>query len=304
MVPRPPFFAASLAIALTTVAARASPTADTRDDAIEERLANGDLDSEDGAAIPVGASVVPSTMHDQSWVSVVGFERDLLGGRRDVGGFLVVGLALDRIFGGGSHALADPAEALPPPARSPPPDPPKPVEVRLASPSLARRCVAAAWRAAGLGPDDAAIDALVSRSRSSALLPETRFRAMRLWDDAAHATTLATTNDTTYYDAIGANLVLEVRFTWRLDRLLYAGDEATLERVRLERQEARARLAGRTLEALFAWQRARVDITSAGPALREQAEARLRAAEAEATLDVLTAGWFSAQDPPRGPDSP
>jgi hypothetical protein len=204
-------------------------------------------------------------------------------------------------------------------------------DTSLTSPELARACVAAAWRTAGLGADDAAIDDLVSRSRASALFPETRLRAMRLWDDAAHATTLATTNDTTYYDAIGANLVLEVRLTWRLDRLLYAGDEASLERVRLERKEARARLAARTLEALFAWRRARVDAWRRAqddawrraqddawrPARddarlptgrdgrdgdeRQAAATWLQVAEAEATLDVLTGGWFSTRDPPSPP---
>ena len=118
---------------------------------------------------------------------------------------------------------------------------------------------------------------------------------MRLWDDASHATTLATTYDTSYYDAIGANLVLEVRLTWRLDRLLYAGDEPTLERVRLERQDARARVAARTLEALFAWQRATAAEDSAAAATPEKTEAELRAAEAAATLDVLTGGWFSSR---------
>ena len=119
---------------------------------------------------------------------------------------------------------------------------------------------------------------------------------MRLWDDAAHATTLATTDDTSYYDAIGANLVLELRLTWRLDRLLYAGDEPTLERVRLERQDARTRVATRTLEALFAWQRAGDRGGGAPPGSPEKAEAQLRGAEAEATLDVLTGGWFSSRD--------
>ena len=119
---------------------------------------------------------------------------------------------------------------------------------------------------------------------------------MRLWDDAAHATTLATTDDTSYYDAIGANLVLELRLTWRLDRLLYAGDEPTLERVRLERQDARARVATRTLEALFAWQRAGVAEAGAAAGSPEKVDAELREAEAEATLDVLTGGWFSSQD--------
>ncbi len=119
---------------------------------------------------------------------------------------------------------------------------------------------------------------------------------MRLWDDASHATTLATTDDTSYYDAIGANLVLELRLTWRLDWLLYAGDEPTLERVRLERQDARARVAARTLEALFAWQRAAVTVGGAVAGSPERVEASLRAAEAEATLDVLTGGWFSSRD--------
>ncbi len=283
-----PTFAALLVLAfvLCTGPARAAPWVDAGEDAIEERIAEGDLDEEDRAALRLDQRPAATDLHGASWVSLVGFERDLLSGRRDVGGVIVVGLALDRIAAGSVHRIADP------------PSPPTSESVAheaLAAPQLARKCVSAAWRTAGLGPDDARIDALISRSRASALFPETRLRAMRLWDDASHATTLATTNDTSYYDAIGANLVLEVRLTWRLDRLLYAGDEPTLERVRLERQEARARVAARTLEALFAWQRATVAESAAPPATPEKAEADIRAAEAEATLDVLTGGWFSAR---------
>ena len=160
---------------------------------------------------------------------------------------------------------------------------------------MARSCVAAALRASGLGADDARIDALMDRARASAWLPETRTRAMRLWNDAAHTTTVASTDTANFYDAVGANLVLELRLTWRLDRLLYAGDEPTLERVRLERQDARSRLAARTLEVLFAWQRAIVGADEAVPGSRDAIENRLRAAEAQATLDVLTAGWFSSR---------
>jgi hypothetical protein len=118
---------------------------------------------------------------------------------------------------------------------------------------------------------------------------------MRLWTDASHATTLATTDGTNYYDAVGANLVLEVRLTWRLDRALYAGDEPTLERVRMERSEARNRLADRILQALFAWAKANESAGTSAPGSREESEASLRAAEASATLDVLTGGWFSQQ---------
>jgi hypothetical protein len=141
--------------------------------------------------------------------------------------------------------------------------------------------------------DDSRLDALVARARTSAWLPEARMRAMRLMTDAARAATLATTDGTNYYETVGAHLVLELRLTWRLDRLLYAGDEPTLERTRLERQDARSRLAGRTLDALFAWQRAVVDVEDALVGSREEGQAWLRASEAQATLDVLTDGWFS-----------
>jgi hypothetical protein len=282
--------------------ARAAPGSDAGEDAIEDRVADGDLDEEDRAPLRFDRRSAPSDVHGASWVSIAGFDRELLGGRRDIGGLVVVGLALDRAAAGAVHRVGDPppdgTSAAPAAAWSKPEDAPTAEQARITTPQLARGCVAAAWRTAGLGADDARIDELMSRSRASALLPETRLRAMRLWDDASHATTLATTYDTSYYDAIGANLVLEVRLTWRLDRLLYAGDEPTLERVRLERQDARARVAARTLEALFAWQRATVAAGSAAAATPEKGEAELRAAEAAATLDVLTGGWFSSRTAP------
>jgi hypothetical protein len=287
------FFAAWLALFFAPARARADPWFDADQDALEDAFQDGDLDEEDHAALRLHGPAGTSDVHGESWVSVVGFERQLLSGKNDVGGMLVVGLALDRIAAGSVHRIGDPVVG--PPAPQPAEPPP---ESPLVGPTLARRCVVAAWRTSGLGADDARIDSLVARSRASALLPETRLRAMRLWDDAAHATTLATTNDTSYYDAVGANLVLELRLTWRLDRLLYASDEPTLERVRLERQDARARIATRALEVLFTWQRATVEGALAVDGSREQIELRLRAAEAEATLDVLTGGWFSSRDAP------
>lgn len=163
---------------------------------------------------------------------------------------------------------------------------------------LARGCVAAAWRASGLGENDARIESLIARSSTSGLLPEASVRAMQLWSDAARTTTFTASDSTTLYDALGTRFVLEVRLTWRLERLLYAGEEATLERIRLERQEARSRLAAKALDALFAWARARVDADDAVPGSRESLEAHLRVIEAHATLDVLTGGWFSARGSP------
>src|SRR3984957_13916784 len=306
----------SLAALLVPARARADPLFDFGEDAREDALVDGDLDEEDHVATRLGGHTGASDVHGESWVSVVGFTRELLSGRNDVGGFLVVGLALDRIATGPVHRLADPPRHLRMPALAPslplptmPPAPTSPVPpapaaplraaaprvVDLVPPAFARECVSASLEASGLGLDDARIDALVSRARASAWLPETRMRAMRLWDDANHTTTVATTDTANFYDAVGANLVLELRLTWRLDRLLYAGDEGTLERVRLERLDARTRLATRTLEVLFTWERATLEARQATPGSAEEASAGLRAAEAQATLDVMTAGWFSAR---------
>jgi hypothetical protein len=305
---------ALLVILALPTRARADPLFGWGEDGLEDAFVDGDIDEEDHVAMRLGGRGASADVHGESWVSLVGFTKQLLSGRNDVGGFLVVGLALDRIAEGPVHRVTEPPRSTPPPPfppaasapePSPPPSPapPAPKVVALVAPALARQCVAAALRASGLGVDDARLDALVSRARTSAWLPETRMRAMRLWNDATHTTTLASTDTASFYDAVGANLVLELRMTWRLDRLLYAGDEPTIERVRLERQDARSRLATRTLEVLFAWQRASLAARTAVDGSPEQVEARMRAAEAEATLDVLTAGWFSQRAPePGGPD--
>jgi hypothetical protein len=297
-----PVIAVVVVVAAWTAPARADPLFGWGENALEDRFLDGDIDEDDHLAMLLADRgslrtnhVGASDVHGESWVSLIGFTRELLSGRRDIGGFVVVGLALDRIGAGSTHRLADPPRSPLPASASASsatatPTPPSPV-----TPDLARACVSAALRASGLGSDDSRIDALVARARASALLPEMRTRAMRLWNDAAHTTTLASTDTANFYDAVGANLVLELRLTWRLDRVLYAGDEPTLERVRLERQDARSRLAARTLEVLFAWQRAVVAVEEAAPGSPAAAENRLRADEARATLDVLTAGWFSTR---------
>ncbi len=300
-------FTLGLALALAPSPSRADPSpaapADPSFDAVqgdnieEDALADGDIDGEDRTLARASGRPATAEVHGESWVSLVGLHRELLTGKNDLGAMVVVGLALDRLAAGPVHRVADP------PAPDPATAPARLVSATSSSlrsaplpslpPSLAHDCVAAAWRSSGIGADDSRLDDIVSRSRASALLPETRLRAMRLWDDANHTTTLATTDATNYYDAVGANLVLELRLTWRLDRLVYAGDEPTLERVRLERQDARARLATRTLDALFLWQRATLELRDAPAGSHEEEEVGLRIAQSEATLDVLTGGWFS-----------
>jgi hypothetical protein len=280
--------------------ARADPLFGWGQNSLEDAYEERDFDEEDLVAARMGAFTSALDLHGQSWVSLVGLAKWLRSGKNDYGGMIVVGIAFDRIAAGRERGMADPVH-LPVPAQLPadtaaPKSEPAPVP-----PKLARSCVAAALRASGLGLDDAKLDALVSRARESAYFPETRLRAMRLWTDADHVTTLATTDTPNFYDAVGANLVLELRLTWRLDRLLYSGEESAIERVRLERQDARSRLATHVLEVLFAWQRAVVQGREAIVGTREDEEAHLRIAETEATLDVLTAGWFSHRDDPPPP---
>jgi hypothetical protein len=187
--------------------------------------------------------------------------------------------------------------AAPTPTTTPPAEAPPPLALTR---GVARAAVAAAWRAAGLGSDDARIDAIVSRARWSGLLPETRLRAIR-WDDDHFYAPYASDPTATPRESTGARLGLEARLTWRLDRLLFADDEPSFERLRLDRQDARARVAGRTLEALFHWQRALLELRWANEGSRERVEAALRLAEAEAALDVLTDGWFGVWRSERDP---
>ena len=283
--------------------ARASPPSSKPTD---ELFADGDLDAEDlvGRAT-VGRAALRSSPGGEAWVSLAGFTRETPVGEREVGGMLVVGLPLDRFarLSARSAAPASPSVVTPNVAVAAAAAEEPGVAV---TPRLARATVEAAWRAAGLGNDDARMDAIVSRARWSAVLPETRLRAIRFDDQRLYTESAADVNR--LRDSAGANVGLEARLTWRFDRLLYAEDEPSFERMRLERHDARARIGGRVLEALFHWHRAWLEVRWAQAASRDareppsrpsrdEAEAALRVMEAEATLDVLTGGWFTASRP-------
>jgi hypothetical protein len=294
---------------LSPSSARAEPWFGWGQTKTEDRYENGDLDIEDlldGSGVRGAGGV--EHVRTGTWISIGAFWRTLFGGYQDVGVTLVASVPFDRLGRGSAHlpgfvgdgtsksketaAPPDPVPVPPPPTG--PPTAPADEPARLVvTPGIARRAVVAAWKASGLGVDDRRIDSMVARARSSAALPEARFRAMRVFLlDGSQSTVIPI--DTSSYETAGATLVLEGRLTWRLDRLLYADDEPSLERLRVEREDARSKLAGKVLEALFQWQRAWLAVHTVKPGTREASEAAMRLIEAEATLDVMTAGWFGA----------
>jgi hypothetical protein len=302
------FVAFTLAAVAAPRDARAEPWFGWGDGKLEDRYLDGDIDVED---LVEGTRVARSRGGSQqlrvgTWLTVSSFVRTVFG-KVDVGTMLLVGAALDRAAQGstlptrhlvrpdGLLVLADgPAQARPPSAdagsQAPAAPAPPPLPQLVVTPLLARQAVAAAWRTSGIGADDARIDSMISRARESAALPEMRLRVMKVVNDSSQIGVIPT--DTSTYDIAGANLYLEGRLTWRLDRLLYADDEPGLERSRLERQDARARISAKVIDTLFQWQRALVAQRGALPASKELIDATLRVAESQAALDVLTGGWF------------
>ena len=266
--------------------ALASPWFRTPDARREEALRDGDVDLDDLVARARGAAAANAPApRAESWLSVVGFVSHAWGAQ-SYGGMIVVGLALERVVSSSAGAGARPVYAQGPLPRGELPLRP------LLSPGLARSAVQAAWRAMGVAPDDARVESMITRARWSALLPETRLRAMRLLDERASSDVVP--EQQRLYDSSSTGISLEARLTWRLDRLLFADEEPTIERIRMDRHDARMRLAGKVLEALFQWQKAWLEADGSPRGSREELDAVVKAVEAEAALDVLTAGWFTA----------
>lgn len=90
-----------------------------------------------------------------------------------------------------------------------------------------------------------------------------------------------TGRDASWHDEdpdVGRGTTLEVRATWRIDRLVFDGRELQVVALEAARRRERRRLATLVIRTYFAWKRS---------------GSRSRAEEAAAELDALTSGWFS-----------
>lgn len=212
--------------------------------------------------------------------------------RTEVLGLALLGLPLER--------WARPTAVLAEPPRPPPPAPPPPPPAETARPipvvvraDLARKALDAALAHARLPASSARLDALATRARASALLPELRVRVSQQLDESqAESPTEYDPSRTTSSGA--TTLWLEGRATWRLDRLVFVDDELALERLRSERATAARRLEEQVLAELIAWQRARALEADDTRSPEEHRDDVLAVLTHELTLELLTGGFFSA----------
>ena len=173
-------------------------------------------------------------------------------------------------------ALSTPEAPRPPPA--------------LALGDIAQQAAHVALRTAGLDETDAAVDGLASRARWSALLPDSRLTAK---DSSAGMHDYVSSTGTVTSSYFGASYEIGASLVFHLDRLAYSGQEARLERLRLERIAARARVTERVIEQIARWSKASADERDTADGTETHADAVARRTSAQMALDVWTGGWFS-----------
>ncbi len=172
------------------------------------------------------------------------------------------------------------------------------VRVVVRGPSIAA-VLQAAYRAAGLDRDVSR--GWIRRARLAGLIPSVTVRTGR--DASWQSDDVAVDHD----------MAIDVRATWRLDRLAFDGRELQAASIEAARRRERRNLARRVIRVYFAWQRAarstyrgaEVDGSADAPPdastgladtstkSATQVSTRSRALEAAAELDALTDGWFS-----------
>ncbi len=138
---------------------------------------------------------------------------------------------------------------------------------------------------------DGDVDALVSRARASALLPEVGFHVI---ESAAGAADYVSTTGTLSTSTYGPGISLMGSVTFHLDKLGYSGQEARLERLRIERREARMRIGQRIIDEIGKWSRAIAEENDQPEGTPAHLDAVVRHQNAQMALDVWTDGWFSA----------
>jgi hypothetical protein len=265
------------------VAPRSPSRSSDDDEPLDPRVAESSTPADAGDRVPL-------------WVSVGGSYGESPNGR-EIAGLLAFGTALDwlarpRELGPQRLARAEPTETERETTGEAPAAEPAPPAPKLTGP-LARGSVRAALAAARFAQRNADLDDLSTRARAAGLLPELRFRLAHVLDEDQSLSPTEYDPDRVTASG-GTSLWLEGRATFRLDRLVFADDEVAIEKLRAERERAARALTEDVLRALERWQRADALASDEAAPEIDRIKAELEAAAAEATLDVLTDGWFTS----------
>lgn len=239
--------------------------------------------------------------HGSLTVSARGAYAVTLDGRREILGLVSLTIPLDRAAAPriteerpkkAKSVETEPTE-LPPPVAESRPVPPAAKPKLILGARLVNATLSAAYRASGRARAHSRFASLSSRARASAALPELRLRAARSTDESLRLTP-SSSDPYRYTQAGGVTLSFEGQATWRLDRLVFADEEISIEHLAQNRSRSDSALTERVLRTLFDWQRARLTAVREDIEPDARLEAELRALEAALRLNVLTGGWFSA----------
>ncbi len=171
------------------------------------------------------------------------------------------------------------------------PDPPRQqTSVAVALGDIAQRAAHVAIKTAGLTESDGEVDRMAHRARMSALVPELRVRAQGTSAGTREYVTDTGALETSYFGPSG---LIEGSLIFHFDKIGYSGQEARLERLRLERIEARSRITQRVIDEISRWSKATAEERDTPEGTDARADATARRVSAQMALDVWTAGWFS-----------
>ena len=170
------------------------------------------------------------------------------------------------------------------------PAPPQPL-IAVPLGVIAQRAARVAIRVSGLSPTDADVDGLASRARLASLLPEISVRGTHTQNGVRdYSADTGTVSQSDY----GPGFSIQGVVTFHFDKLAYSGQETRLERLRLERVEARARISQRVIDEVGKWQEALAEERAEPDGTPAHVNAMVRRTNAQMALDVWTGGWFSA----------
>ena len=176
---------------------------------------------------------------------------------------------------------------------------PLPMPVRVSPPpayavplgDLALRAAKVAIKTSGLPANDSEVDGILTRARLAGLMPEISIRGTQTETGIMSYSSDTGTVSTSDY---GPGFSIQASLTFHFDKLVYSGQEARVERLRMERMDARARITQRVIDEVGKWTKAMAEERYEPEGSPAHVDATVRRTNAQMALDVWTAGWFSA----------